>query len=73
MSEVCPSCGRLKRANQEFCSSCWDGETRDYRAVKAYLRTHPNSNAMQIANATGVSVSKIMRYIRDGALMTDRS
>lgn len=36
--------------------------------VKNYLRSHPNSNAMQIAMATGVSISKISKYIREGTL-----
>jgi hypothetical protein len=47
---------------------CQAGDRDDYKVVRDYLRAHPNSNAMQVSNATGVSVSKILRYIRTGSL-----
>jgi hypothetical protein len=43
-------------------------ELDEYRIVRNYLRSHPNSNAMQIANATGISISNILRYIKSGSL-----
>lgn len=67
MSKLCESCGRPIPPEEEFCSHCFSAEIDDYRIVKNYLRAHPNSNAMQIANATGVSVSKIVKYIRSGS------
>jgi hypothetical protein len=46
-------------------------EVDAYRKVREYLRRNPYSNAMQIANATQVSVYKITKYIRDGLLRND--
>lgn len=43
-------------------------EKETFHKVKDYLRSNPNSNAMQIAMATGVSISKISKYIREGTL-----
>jgi hypothetical protein len=40
-----------------------------YRKIRDYLTEYPRANAMQIANATGVSISKITRYVREGGLV----
>lgn len=67
MSEFCQNCGSNKSPNDDYCLNCQD-ELEEYRVVREYLRAYPNSNAMQIANATGISISKILRYIRSGSL-----
>ncbi|WP_126428242.1 hypothetical protein [Brevibacillus marinus] len=71
MREACPLCGRPKHPNQAYCPQCLDDETQVYRTVKEYLLTHPHSNAMQIANATGVPISRILKFVREGMLMMD--
>ena len=68
MSGICPVCGGVKLADQPYCNHCVDTERADYYTVRNYLRSFPNSNAMQVANATGISVSKILKYVREGAL-----
>jgi hypothetical protein len=68
MTQICNACGSAIPHGEEFCRTCYSNDMDDYRIVKNYLRAHPNSNAMQIANATGISVSKIMKYIRSGSL-----
>lgn len=68
MSGFCKICGSPKQTNEEFCLSCQEGDMDDYKVVRNYLRANPNSNAMQVSNATGISVSKILRYIRTGSL-----
>ncbi|MFY0542539.1 hypothetical protein [Brevibacillus sp. H7] len=68
MSEICQKCGNIKPAQEEVCRVCNHSDMDEYRAVREYLRSNPNSNAMQIANATGISVSKILRYIKTGSL-----
>ncbi|MGD8192433.1 hypothetical protein ACQCN2_20870 [Brevibacillus ginsengisoli] len=68
MSDVCSVCGFPKPSHLDYCNNCNDKEMIEYRKVKEYLRTYPNSNAMQVANATGITVSKITRYLRDGLL-----
>ncbi|MGO0062433.1 hypothetical protein ACTID9_20825 [Brevibacillus fluminis] len=68
MSQGCPYCGNELQKHEFFCADCGQDEFICYRAVKDYLRKHPNSNAMQVANATGISISKILQYIREGSL-----
>lgn len=43
-------------------------EADAYRKVREYLRNNPYSNAMQIANATHVSIHKITKYVHQGLL-----
>lgn len=45
-----------------------DAELEAYRKVRAYLLQNPRANAMQVANATNVSVYKITQYVREGLL-----
>ncbi|MBN6188896.1 hypothetical protein JQN58_18755 [Aneurinibacillus sp. BA2021] len=47
-------------------------EADAYRRVREYLRSNPYSNAMQIANATHVSIHKITKYVRQGLLRNNR-
>lgn len=68
MSQGCPYCGKALQKYEFFCEDCGKDEFIHYRVVKDYLRKYPNSNAMQVANATGISVSKILQYIREGSL-----
>jgi hypothetical protein len=68
MSDICHRCGSIIPANDASCQTCYLSEMDEYKIVRNYLRSHPNSNAMQIANATGISISNILRYIKDGSL-----
>ncbi len=68
MSEICEKCGNIKAAHEDVCRICNHSDMDEYRMVREYLRSNPNSNAMQIANATGISISKILRYIKSGSL-----
>ncbi|WCN39297.1 hypothetical protein [Aneurinibacillus uraniidurans] len=45
-----------------------DAEVDMYRKVRAYLLQNPRANAMQVANATNVSVYKITQFVREGLL-----
>lgn len=72
MSEVCSICGCPKPSNLELCTNCNDKEMAEYKKVKEYLRSYPNSNAMQVANATGISISKITKFLREGLLTSSR-
>ncbi|GED69203.1 hypothetical protein BRE01_29050 [Brevibacillus reuszeri] len=68
MTDKCFKCGHILNPGEYTCQVCGQNDMEDYRTIRNYVRSYPNSNAMQIANATGISVSKILRYIRDGSL-----
>ncbi|USG67056.1 hypothetical protein NDK47_07125 [Brevibacillus ruminantium] len=66
--QFCEQCGLPIPLTESGCKSCALEELDEYRIVREYLRLHPNSNAMQIANTTGISISRILRYIKNGSL-----
>jgi hypothetical protein len=68
MSHICDKCGSIIQANDAICQYCCQIEMDEYKIVRDYLRRYPNSNAMQIANATGISISNILKYIKNGSL-----
>ncbi|WP_047150913.1 hypothetical protein [Aneurinibacillus tyrosinisolvens] len=44
-------------------------DQEDFKKVREYIKNNSAPNAMQIANATGVSVSKITKFIQQGAIL----
>ncbi|MGG1663764.1 hypothetical protein [Brevibacillus sp. NRS-1366] len=68
MTDKCFTCGNILDPGEHSCKVCGQNDMDDYRMIRNYVRSYPNSNAMQIANATGISVSKILRYIKNGSL-----
>ncbi|MFD2370731.1 hypothetical protein ACFSO0_12420 [Brevibacillus sp. GCM10020057] len=68
MIDTCLKCGSEMSPGEYKCRVCGESDLDEYRAIRNYVRSFPNSNAMQIANATGISVSKILRYIKNGSL-----
>lgn len=68
MTDICLKCGSEMSPGDYSCGVCGQNDMDEYRMIRNYVRSFPNSNAMQIANATGISVSKILRYIKNGSL-----
>jgi hypothetical protein len=68
MTDACLNCGSPMNPRELICTVCGQNERDDYLTIRQYLKSYPNSNAMQIANATGISVSKILRFIKNGSL-----
>jgi flagellar operon protein (TIGR03826 family) len=73
MSEFknCVKCGRLFKAEMgvKFCSRCLNDSDAEYQLVKEYLYDHPNSNIVEVSEATNVDEDKILKYLREGKLM----
>lgn len=68
MGNFCSVCSLPTAEHQSLCPECMEKEMSDYQKVREYLRKHPLANAMQIANETGISISKITQFVRNGAL-----
>lgn len=66
----CPRCGRLfTRSVQEICPSCAAEEAEDFKLVSRYLSEHPDLTIAELAEATGVSEERIVRFLREGRLV----
>ena len=65
----CPRCGKLfSRMSSPICEKCEKEEEDIFQRVKTYVDENSNSSLEQVATATGVSVKKITKYLRDGRL-----
>lgn len=56
-------------AGSRICPECVQLEEEEYQKVRDYVNRYPKAMVMQVARATGVSVPKITRFIRDGRLI----
>ena len=66
----CPVCGRLFRyAGRNLCPACIAEEEKEYEKVRSYVRDHEGANITEVSEATGVSVEKIIRFLREGKLV----
>jgi RNA polymerase subunit RPABC4/transcription elongation factor Spt4 len=71
---ICRICGKLfaRDGNQE-CPECHKKDSEDYKTIREYISTHRNVTAVDVNVATGIPISTILRFIKDGRveLMTN--
>lgn len=67
----CPICGRIFNDLDisEVCTNCYAENEEEFKRVKEYLYDFPNQNIVQISEATGVSIEKIKRFLRNDRLV----
>ena len=67
----CPECGRMYVKNSfGMCEPCRNSEETDFAAIKNYIEEINSScTLVELTNATGVSIKKILGYIREGRLV----
>lgn len=64
----CKKCGKLHCDPGPVCRSCLKREEEKFEEVKAYLKEYPNSPMTVVAQETGVTISELERYLREGRL-----
>ena len=68
----CPTCQTLfvKNSFRDVCEACYKKEESLYKEVYQYIRKRENRSAtiIEVANATGVEESLLMKFIRSGKL-----
>jgi|GEM_PF-612919 len=65
----CIVCGRLfKSVDDNICNRCTDDEDSPYVRVREYLYQNSGASAVEVSEATGVSVSSIMKFIKDNRI-----
>lgn len=70
--QKCKMCGKLiGETPSGYCENCKTlaPEFSNLHKVKDYLYEFPNSNIQTVSIDTGVSVTEICKYIRDGAIV----
>ncbi|SDY61189.1 hypothetical protein [Tindallia californiensis] len=67
----CPVCGHLVMDQPEgelLCLECAKESGDPYKRVRDYVYDHPGATVLEAEEATGVSRSLIMRYVREGRI-----
>lgn len=66
------NCARCKkmflRVNNPICPECEKEEEKQFQIVKEYLDGNPANSLSQVSEETGVSVKRILKFIRDGRI-----
>lgn len=65
----CPECGGVftyLRVN--LCPACMNKDDEDFKKVRSFIIRNKHLGIPKIAEETGVSEEKILRYIRDGRI-----
>lgn len=54
--------------NSPYCPKCEKEEELLFDAVRLYIRENPSCTMSEVVEATGVSMKKITRYLKEGRL-----
>ncbi|MCL2618022.1 MAG: hypothetical protein FWD98_03095 [Defluviitaleaceae bacterium] len=67
----CPSCGRMfvPTSSSKVCDPCKHSDEAGFNSIKEFIEEYPNSTMGEVSNATGVSIKKILNYVREGRLV----
>lgn len=65
----CVRCGKIfAYTYNPICNKCLEEDEEEFKLVKEYLYENPGAIIPEVSDATGVSVEKIMRFLRDERL-----
>ena len=67
----CKECGgRLRDPGLGFyiCSRCGREQVSEFGRIKEFIRSHGAPNAIQISEGTGIPISRIEKYLREGRI-----
>lgn len=65
----CIRCGKVfAYTYNPVCNKCLEQEEEEFKRVKEYIYENPGSTAYEVSEATGVSVEKIMKFLREERL-----
>lgn len=71
---ICKHCFKTFRSFEKrgYCDNCRELDISEFDRIEAYLKKYPNSNALQIAENLEIDVYNVVRYMREGRLLTSR-
>lgn len=73
-TNVCKHCQKvfLSRFKTYTCEECKQLDSDHFDDIEAYLREYPNSNAIQISEALGITAFEVLNYLKEGRLNVSR-
>jgi len=67
----CPVCGKMYVVSNSsgMCDVCREAEEAGFMEIKEFIEKNNSATMGEISDATGVSVKRILGYVREGRLM----
>jgi hypothetical protein len=62
----------MSRLKAYSCESCKKLDSDHFDDIEAYLKEYPNSNAIQISEALGITAFEVLNYLKEGRLNISR-
>lgn len=69
-TNVCKHCRKVFRSRFKAyaCEDCKKIDSDHFDDIEAYLKEYPNSNALQISEALGITAFEVLNYLKEGRL-----
>ncbi|NLK28536.1 MAG: hypothetical protein GX306_09380 [Clostridiales bacterium] len=69
-TNVCKHCYKVfkSRIRTFTCKNCRQIDDDHFDDIEAYLKEYPNSNALQISEALGITAYEVLNYLKEGRL-----
>ena len=69
-TNVCKHCRKIfkSRFKTYSCQNCKKIDNDHFDDIEAYLKEYPNSNALQISEALGITAFEVLFYLKEGRL-----
>ncbi|HHV10313.1 MAG TPA: hypothetical protein GXX75_08570 [Clostridiales bacterium] len=73
-TNVCRHCQKVFRSRFKAytCEDCKQIDADQFDDIEAYLKEYPNSNALQISEALGITAFEVLNYLKEGRLNISR-
>lgn len=73
-TNVCRHCLKVfkSRLKTYTCKDCMGIDNKHFDEIEAYLKKYPNSNALQISEALGITAYEVLNYLKEGRLNISR-
>jgi hypothetical protein len=73
-TNVCRHCHKefKSRFKAYSCNECRKQDEDYFDKIEAYLKEYPNSNALQISEALGITAYQVLTYLKEGRLNISR-
>lgn len=73
-TNMCKHCHKvfISRLKAYSCENCKTIDSDHFDDIEAYLKEYPNSNALQISEALGITAFEVLNYLKEGRLNYSR-
>ena len=73
-TNICKHCYKQfkSRFKAYTCTECSEKDEDYFDEIESYLREYPNSNALQISEALGITAYQVLNYLKEGRLNISR-